>query len=130
MPQNHSGRLITILIVLIVALVVIFSPALEKLFHPHEEITQWIRLKPGIDMVGGTSLVYQIKVPPGTPYKAELATKVAEVLKRRVDPQGLLNLIWRPQGADRLEIQMSGTGQGGAEARAKQDQLLAAEQKI
>jgi SecD/SecF fusion protein len=130
MPQNYSGRVLTILIVFLGALAVIFSPVLEKLFHPHEQVTQWVKLKPGIDMVGGTSLVYQIKVAPGTPYDPQLATKDAEVLKRRVDPHGLMNLIWRPEGADRLEIQMSGTGQGGAEAREKQDQLLTAEQKL
>jgi SecD/SecF fusion protein len=130
MPQNYSGRVITILIVLLGSLAVIFSPVLEKLFHPHEPINQWIKLKPGIDMVGGTSLVYQIKVAPGTRYDPQLATKVAEVLKKRVDPHGLMNLIWRPEGADRLEIQMSGSGAGGAEAREKQDQLLTAEQKL
>ena len=65
MPQNYSGRVITILIVLFGSLAVIFSPVFEKLFHHNEQITQWVSLKPGIDMVGGTSLVYQIKVAPG-----------------------------------------------------------------
>src|SRR5438270_1719568 len=113
MPQNDSGRVMLILAVLVGTLALIFSPVLEKLFHPKAQITRWVNLKPGIDMVGGTSLVYEIKTPPGQPYKADLATKVAEALKRRVDPQGVKNLVWRPQGSDRLEIQLPSTGTSG-----------------
>src|SRR5580704_8451278 len=106
MVQNYSGRVAVILVVLFGSLALIFSPVLEKLFHPKEEITSWVNLKPGIDMVGGTSLVYQIKPPEGKALDPDLATKVSIALKRRVDPQGVRNLIWRPEGADRLEIQM------------------------
>jgi SecD/SecF fusion protein len=130
MSQNYSGRVALILVVLFGSLACIFSPVLEKLTHPKEKITSWIALRPGIDMVGGTSLVYQIKAPAGARYDPELATKVATALKRRVDPLGQLNYIWRPEGADRLEIQLAGTGGNSADARAKQDQLLAAEQKL
>ena len=130
MPQQYSGRIAVILLVLFGSLAIIFSPVLEKLFHPHEQVTQWIKLKPGIDMVGGTSLVYQIKTAPGTRGDTQLATKVATALKRRVDPNGVMNLIWRPQGADRLEIQMPNTGASSSEARDKREQLLAVEQQL
>src|SRR5690242_10123541 len=130
MPQQYSGRIAVILLVLFGSLAIIFSPVLEKLFHPHEQITQWIKLKPGIDMVGGTSLVYQIKTAPGTRGDTQLATKVATALKRRVDPHGVMNLIWRPQGADRLEIQMPNTGASSTEAREKREQLLKVEQEL
>jgi SecD/SecF fusion protein len=130
MPQSYSGRVLIVLLVLLGSLAMIFSPVLEKIAHPHNTITRWINLKPGIDMVGGTSLVYQIKTAPGTKYDPQLATKVADALKKRVDPQGVRNLVWRPEGTDRLEIQMPTSGSNGAEARAKQDQLLAAEQQL
>ncbi|HXE55923.1 MAG TPA: protein translocase subunit SecD, partial [Tepidisphaeraceae bacterium] len=130
MPQNYSGRVTLVLVVFFGSLAIIFSPVLEKLFHPHEKITQWVKLKPGIDMVGGTSLVYQIKTLPGTRRDPQLATKVAEALKKRVDPKGVMNLIWRPEGEDRLEIQMPNSGGNGGEARAAQDQLISAEQKL
>jgi len=130
MPQNYSGRVAVILVMLLGSLALIFSPVLEKAFHWHAQITKWVNLKPGIDMVGGTSLVYQIKPAAGQPYKADLATKVAEALKRRVDPHGVMNLVWRPQGGDRLEIQLPTTSTGGADARARQEQLIAAEQKL
>ncbi len=69
-------------------------------------------MRPGIDMVGGTSLVYEIERPSGTPMAGEgsLAEQVATALKRRVDPNGVLNLIWRPQGDTRLEIQLPFSG--------------------
>ena len=130
MPQSYSSRVLIILGVLLGSLAMIFSPVLEKIAHPHNTITRWINLKPGIDMVGGTSLVYQIKTAPGTKYDPQLATKVADALKKRVDPQGVRNLVWRPEGADRLEIQMPTSGSNGGEARAKQDQLIAAEQQL
>jgi SecD/SecF fusion protein len=130
MSQNYSGRIAVVLLVFFGSLAMIFSPVLEKLFHPQKQITRWINLKPGIDMVGGTSLVYQIKSVPGQKYDADLATKVVTALKRRVDPQGVRNLVWRPEGADRLEIQMPSSGGNTGEARAAQDKLLAAEQTL
>ena len=130
MSQTYSGRVTVVLVVLLGTLAMIFSPVLEKLFHPSTTITRWINLKPGIDMVGGTSLVYQIKTAPGQPYQADLATKVADALKKRVDPHGVMNLVWRPEGADRLEIQMPSSGSNTGEARAAQDKFLAAEQAL
>ena len=61
MEQNQLGRIIFIVILLLVA---IFSivPQPQKLFQ-HVPISEKLNLKPGIDMVGGTSLLYQIKEP-------------------------------------------------------------------
>jgi SecD/SecF fusion protein len=90
--------------------VAIFSivPQPQKLFQ-HVPISEKLNLKPGIDMVGGTSLLYQIKEPEGG-YRGQpghtLAEDTMESLKKRVDPDGLRNLIWRPQGTNRLEIQL------------------------
>ena len=36
--------------------------------------------------------------------------QVMESLKRRVDPNGVRNLIWRPQPPNRIEIQMPSSG--------------------
>jgi preprotein translocase subunit SecD len=93
MPTNYSGRVITILVVLFAALWAIFPSF--NLKKPD--------LKPGIDMVGGTSLLYEIKPPEGGQYTENLAEQVAASLKKRVDPDGIRNLIWRPQGNTRLK---------------------------
>ena len=100
MQQKYTGRVIAILAVLVLSLYFIFPKG--NIFKPN--------LKPGIDMVGGTSLLYEIKPPSGTIASSDLAKQVMTALKRRVDPQGVRNLIWRPQGATRLEIQMPSSG--------------------
>jgi protein-export membrane protein SecD/preprotein translocase SecF subunit len=65
------------------------------------------KLKYGIDLYGGYSLLYEIDdtgVAGGE--RAELSEKVMRVLRGRVDPKGVFNLVWRPVGFNRLEIQM------------------------
>ncbi len=120
MEQKFSGRVVLILFVLAVALWAIFPTG--NLWRPN--------LKPGIDMAGGTSLLYQIKEPEGgTPAGENLAIKVMDALKKRVDPQGVRNLIWRPLGNTQLEIQMPNTGRAG-EGRAAQDAYLKAQQAL
>src|SRR5271170_7790860 len=96
MPTRVSGRVTLILTILLVALWLIFPS-----FDPRH-----MNLKPGIDMVGGTSLIYEIKPPPGGFGGGNLAEAVMRALKIRVDPEGVRNLVWRPQGNSRLEIQM------------------------
>ncbi|MGC4032224.1 MAG: hypothetical protein QM754_10930 [Tepidisphaeraceae bacterium] len=90
------------------------------ILNPTAGVSTQHNLKPGIDMVGGTSLTYEIKQPEGAQHDPQLAEKVATSLKQRVDPQGVRNLIWRPQGADRLEIQMPLTKQSEASAKTRQ----------
>lgn len=65
------------------------------------------QLKGGIDLVGGTSLLYEIDTAGLLERdKTDLAERVMRRLKQRVDPQGQRNLVWRPIGQNRLEIQM------------------------
>jgi SecD/SecF fusion protein len=72
------------------------------------EITPWKKqLKGGIDLVGGHSLLYAIDTTGLAKQDiAGLSTRVMERLKVRVDPEGVKNLVWRPVGDTRLEIQM------------------------
>ncbi|HYO07944.1 MAG TPA: protein translocase subunit SecD [Tepidisphaeraceae bacterium] len=121
MPTNYANRFFLIALVVLGALWCIFPGALAGRFRP--------ALKPGIDMVGGTSLLYEIKAPEGgVATRGTLAEEVMGALKKRVDPDGVRNLIWRPQGSTRLEIQMpltAASGESGkrraafAEAQAK-----------
>ena len=54
-------------------------------------------LKGGIDLVGGTSLLYEIDTSELTDtYGA--AEEVVKVLRKRVDPDNVRNLIWRVVG--------------------------------
>jgi SecD/SecF fusion protein len=64
-------------------------------------------LKPGIDLAGGTSLIYEIDTQGlGQAQERDLAQNMITVLRRRIDPANIQNLIWRPQGNTRFEIQM------------------------
>jgi hypothetical protein len=63
------------------------------------------QLKGGIDLVGGHSLLYEIDTT-GLEDTKDLSTRVMNRLKQRVDPNGVRNLVWRPVGNTRLEIQM------------------------
>ena len=64
-------------------------------------------LRPTIDMAGGTSLIYEIDTQELTPEeKKGLSKKMISVLQRRIDPKGILPLVWHPLGDTRFEIQM------------------------
>lgn len=59
-------------------------------------------LKPGIDLSGGTILVYQIK--PDAEGKAVNVSDVITSLKRRLNPDGVRDITIRQSGGDRVEI--------------------------
>lgn len=64
-------------------------------------------LKKGIDLAGGTSLIYEIDTTGLDPAEQSgLALRMIEILRRRVDPANIQNLVWRPHGNTRFEIQM------------------------
>ncbi len=123
MPTNYTNRVIFILATIWVSLSAIYPRVPGSLFwffNPRGEISFQDNLKPGIDMVGGTSLIYEIKQPEGSMPDKQLSENVASALKKRVDPQGVRNLIWRPQGSTRLEIQMPASRQNEKAAAAQQ----------
>src|SRR5215212_5926248 len=122
MPTNYTQRFILIGTIMLVALWCIF-PGAHKGDFAHN-------LKPGIDMGGGTSLLYEIKQPEGGgPVTGKLAEDVATALKKRVDPDGVRNLIWRPQGNTRLEIQMPANTKAGNAAGVRKA-FAAAQAKV
>ncbi|MFA5240297.1 MAG: hypothetical protein WC476_11420, partial [Phycisphaerae bacterium] len=73
--------------ILIIVLVVI---AVWTLYPPDKT------LKPGIDLAGGTSLIYEIDTQglEGIE-KKDLAQRMITVLRRRIDPANIQNLVWR-----------------------------------
>src|SRR5258708_3064548 len=100
MPTNYGGRLLLTGAVLLCCLFGIpgigggiLKPT--KLFDSIP-FSQKTNLKPGIDIAGGTSLTYEIKVPSGGAKRNSgqtLAEEVAQALKKRVDPNGVYNLV-------------------------------------
>lgn len=65
------------------------------------------KLKAGIDLAGGTSLIYEIDTQGlTTAEKTGLSGKMITTMRRRVDPANMQNYIWKQQGNTRFEIQM------------------------
>ncbi|MEM9415941.1 MAG: protein translocase subunit SecD [Planctomycetota bacterium] len=75
------------------------------------------RLKGGIDLVGGTTLVYDVSVPEGQ-LPGDVIDRTIEVLADRVDPTGTRNLVWRRIAGQRIEVQMALATQNVRDARA------------
>jgi SecD/SecF fusion protein len=91
MEKNVGQRLAVIAIVCLIAVVLIWPPSQK--------------LRPGLDIAGGTSLIFEIDTS-----KAEndpnLAERVKTLLQKRVDPKGVYDLSWRVLGQNRIEVQM------------------------
>ncbi|MFN0012463.1 MAG: protein translocase subunit SecD [Phycisphaerales bacterium] len=62
------------------------------------------KLRRGKDLAGGTSLIYQVNIKPGDP--ADTLSNMIELLKRRVDPKGMMEIQMVAQGTNRIEITM------------------------
>ncbi len=73
-------------------------------------------LKPGIDLAGGTTLVYDVLVPEGRDSEEVINDTIA-IQRERVDSSGVKNLIWRAEAGDRLSVTMAQAGPEVQEAR-------------
>jgi len=62
-------------------------------------------LRPGQDIAGGTSLIFEIDTT-GAEKDTGLAERVKTLLAKRVDPSGVYDLTWRVHGRNRIEVQM------------------------
>ena len=103
MDKNLTWRIVLIIVLVVVAAWTLY-PASKT-------------LKPGIDLAGGTSLIYEIDTQGlEKSQRKDVAQRMITVLRRRVDPANIRNLIWRVLGSDRFEIQMP---LASAEARQK-----------
>lgn len=62
-------------------------------------------IRKGKDLAGGVSMVYAVTIGPNE-VASETLDRLIEVIKRRVDPNGLMEVTIVKQGSDRLEISM------------------------
>lgn len=107
----------------IILIVVLVTVAAWILYPPNQT------LKPGIDLAGGTSLIYEIDTHglDNAAERKDLAQRMITVLRKRIDPTNIQNLVWRPQGNTRFEIQMP---LASAEARQKRQNYEQAEASL
>ncbi len=101
-----------------IALIVILVALAAVTLYPPQK-----KLKPGIDLAGGTSLIYEIDTKGLESEKREnIAQKMITVLRMRVDPANIRNLIWRALGDTRFEIQMPLASSEARQARKNYEQ--------
>lgn len=110
MSRNLMPKIILILVLVAVAAVTLYPPSET--------------LKPGIDLAGGTSVIYAINTEGlAAAEQKDLAQRMITVLRRRIDPANIQNLVWRPLGNTRFEIQMP---LASKETQIKRDAYLTA----
>ena len=83
-------------------------------------------LNPGIDLAGGTTLTYSVQVPESADARTAIDDTI-EILKDRVDPRGIRNLVWRSEAGNRLTVQMA---QAPPEVGERRRALQEAEQDL
>jgi len=89
---------------LIALAVVVGFPLYGVVSDPQADLRDLFRL--GIDLQGGTSLIYQLRAPEGA--QAPSAKEAKRVIMGRIDPQGTRGYTVRPIGEHRLEIVLPG----------------------
>src|SRR5262245_4559005 len=82
------------------------------------------KLRMGKDLAGGVNVVYQVDVRADENAR-EVLDKVKEVVKSRLDPQGVMEISIVSQGNDRIEISMPLPSAEVKELRAKFEEELA-----
>lgn len=100
--------------ILVVVVMAIFTGAI---FPPEKN------LRLGKDLSGGVSLVYSLAIGPGED-SASTISRTIDVLKRRVDPDGLFEISMVAQGRDRIEITMPLPNERVKALRAAYDRAL------
>ena len=82
MSRNLVPKIILILILVAAAVLSLYPPSKT--------------LKPGIDLAGGTSLIYVIDTEGlSSAEEKDLAQRMITVVRRRIDPANIQNLVWQ-----------------------------------
>ncbi len=84
---------------LLIVLVVMVS---ALMIYPPER-----KLKPGLDLAGGTTLTYDVRLPEDASDPQGTISSLIDVLAQRVDPTGTRNLVWRQVAGNRIEVSMA-----------------------
>ena len=73
----------------------------------HKDVTTYVssRVKVGLDIAGGTELVYELKPQEGETLQGKLSQTIS-ILKRRIDPRSVKEFTIQPLGSTRVLIQV------------------------
>jgi len=127
MQRNFLPRFVTCIIPLVIATIFVVMAFRQEMNEPGSGFRR------GIDLAGGTILVYEVDLArtriqgrslldtAGDGLSSEEIQRLAENLKRRIDPADLRNVVVRPVGTTRIEIILPFTRSRTGEAAATED---------
>ena len=81
------------------------------------------KLNLGLDLRGGTSLLYEVDTS-GVEDPRETVLQTIAVLRERVDPRGVRNLNWQIESGNRIQVQMPLPGERVVQRRQALQDLL------
>ncbi|MEK6558860.1 MAG: hypothetical protein AABZ43_01840, partial [Planctomycetota bacterium] len=79
----------------------------KKICNKTVEYTSKGKIKLGLDLKGGSELLYKVRVDEREDHPG-ITKEIIEVLKKRIDPQGVIEYRIQEQGSHRILIQVPG----------------------
>ena len=108
-----------VLLIVLLVVVAAWNVADWSVYPPH------LKLKPGIDIGGGWSLIYEIDTSDLSRAEQKgLAQRMIPFLLRRVDPTNMANIVMTPQGDTRIEIKQPAAREDTKQKRRDYDDAL------
>jgi len=99
--------------------VLLVAFCLEAAFPPAKKIGL------GLDLRGGTSFLIRLAPQDDKPVTPDLVDQAVEVIRKRMDPEGVSEPVITPQGKDRILVQIPGLDTERIEERKQQLQRVA-----
>jgi protein-export membrane protein SecD/preprotein translocase SecF subunit len=108
-------RLVVVLALIVISALIFWQKSIERddkgqvVKNPDGRTAYKTPIPLGLDLRGGSELQYRIRTETVTDAKDEnIAQRVIDTIRRRVDPDGRMELDIRPRGNDRFYIQLPG----------------------
>lgn len=81
------------------------APFVNQVIHGHSPMDA---LAWGIDLAGGTNLIYQVEQQPDEPLTDDLMNRMVGAVSKRINPAGTKEVTVRRVGRDRIEVIIPG----------------------
>ena len=123
MSKNLTIKIILLILLVFAGIFFLFAGVVSTIYIAGKT-RMWIQTR---DMTGGTSLVYEVDTQGLTvEEKKGLSKRMIRILRRRVDPTGFRDLVWRPLGDTRFEIRMPLASKETRQRRQNYEKALSA----
>ena len=105
-------KMALVIILAVVGVITIHPERITETGPDGKPLTHWVtRIPLGLDLKGGSELLYKIRTSElSAADRKDIVPRTIEVIRRRVDPDGRMELDIRPRGEDRFYIQLPGMG--------------------